>query len=276
MDKVLLYNVGYGSSWKTIDIKHSDAFPSQIYNYHKHRFYEINLISSGNTKILLKDQFDEGETLKIVLTPPDTPHYISCSPDTVYSRTYLRFAENFVANYIPEWKQLSEVFSENGRIITLSEEEALELLRLIEQIEREESMLGQRLLVYYVLLRLHERSNEEIGQNQKPSYVWEAMTFMENHYSEKIDFSALAKELCVGRTKLMTGFKLYTGDTMGEYLCKCRLKNAIQYLLQAETIEYAAEKCGFSDSSSLIRAFKRIYGMPPHKYVKRLEIHALE
>ena len=66
----------------------------------------------------------------------------------------------------------------------------------------------------------------------------------------------------------MTEFKLHTGTTLGEYLCKCRLKNAVQYLLKGQTIEFAAEKCGFSDSSSLIRAFKRVYGTTPHRYVK--------
>jgi AraC family chitin signaling transcriptional activator len=68
----------------------------------------------------------------------------------------------------------------------------------------------------------------------------------------------------------MLDFKAYTGNTMGEYLAKCRLRNAIELLLQKNTIEYVAEKCGFADNSGFIRSFKRHYGTTPYKYIKNL------
>ena len=263
------YDYGFGTAWKTLHVERREGYSTSVTDFHEHQFYEINLILSGNFKILLKDHFEEGEACKLVLTKPETPHYISCKTDTLYRRIYLLFTEELVANYLPEWKQLSGIFGKNGAIISIKREEATAFMHLIEQIETEKSVLGQRLLIYYLLLRLGEHSKQSTDKKEKPLYIFDALIYIENHYFEKIDFSMLAKQLCVGRTKMMTEFKLYIGSTMGEYLCQCRLKNAIRYLLQPQTIEYTAEKCGFSDNSNFSRTFRKLTNMSPSDFRKK-------
>ena len=264
-----LYDFGFGREWTSLHVERKEGYVTSVTDYHSHKFYELNLILSGNVKIFLKDHFEEGYGCKIVLTSPDTPHYISCIRDTLYSRIYLLFTQDLVANFLPEWEQLLNIFGDNGAILSINESDAESFSRLIEQIEAESNILGQRLLIYYLLLKLNEHSNRSSANNEKPAYIFDALTYIENHYFEKIDFSALAKSLYVGRTKIMTEFKMHIGSTMGEYLCRCRLKNAIRYLLQDQTIEYTAEKCGFANGSSLIRAFKRVYGTSPHRFVNK-------
>ena len=126
-------------------------------------------------------------------------------------------------------------------------------------------------MIYYLLSKILDKYPENLKKSKAEPYIFEALTYIENNYSNKIDFSKLARQLYVGRTKLMTEFKAFTGSTMGEYLSKCRIKNAIVLLKQKKTIEYAAEKCGFSDSSGFIRAFKRTYGTTPYKYIKSID-----
>ena len=262
------YNYGFGKIWSTVHVERRSGYHSSVTDYHKHDFYEINLILSGNVKILLKDTFEEGRENRIVLTRPDTPHFISCDPDTLYQRLYLVFTDAFIADCFPEWQKLSSVFGKNGTILTLCEEETARFQGMIEQIEREPNAFGQRLLIYYLLLQLLERTPERLKSSDTPSYILDALTYLETHYAERINFASLAESLYVGRTTLMTEFKRYTETTLGQYLTQCRLRHAIRHLRQGKTIEYAAEACGFSDSSGFIRAFKRHYGMTPYKYVK--------
>ena len=145
------------------------------------------------------------------------------------------------------------------------------LKKQIEDIGSEKNSFRQRLLIYYLLSYLLEyATNNNISINKIPKYVVETLEYLEEHYHEKIHSEDLAKKLHIGRTALMTSFKKYTGNTVGEYLTNCRLKNATVLLGDSRTIEYTAEKCGFSDSSGLIRAFKRCYGKTPKQYIKEI------
>lgn len=265
------YDYGYGTKWKTCHVDHKKGYSTSVTDFHEHDFYEINLILSGNVKILLKDRYEETTQQRIVLTSPGVPHYIQCQPDMLYRRAYLVFTDAFISGFLPEWKQLSHVFGSSGRIIAVTEASAAALLQLIEQIEKEENTLGQRLLIYYLLLQLsHMTGTESYSSQETPAYIFDALAYLEHHYAEKINFSSLAQQLFIGRTTLMTEFKTYTGSTLGEYLRCCRLKHAIEYLRQKKTLEYTAEKCGFSDSSGLIRAFRHIYHVTPRQYIVRI------
>ena len=265
------FDHGFGEQWRHAHVFSRQGYHTSVADFHKHDFYEINLILSGNVKILLKDRFEEGCGARLVLTRPDTAHFIACNSDTLYSRIYLVFTDAFIANRFPEWQQLSAVFGKNGTALAISPEEAEEIRAQIERIEQEKNPFGQRLLIYYLLLQILDRHSKSVDHAEAPPYVFDALTYLEQHYAEHINFSHLAERLYVGRTTLMTEFKRHTEITPGEYLTKCRLKNAIRLLLEKQTIESAAEACGFSDSSGLIRAFKRHYKTTPYQYVKSLK-----
>lgn len=264
------FDQGYGKLWTDVCVSHREGYRTSVNDYHEHDFYEINLILSGNVRILLGDRSEEGTGKRLVLTRPGTPHYISCQPDVLYSRRYLMFSEDFVAGQITEWQTLSAVFGNGGAILSLSEEETARIGRIFEEIGREGDPLRRRLLIYYFLSLVSDRADArgETGK-QIPRYVVEVLTYIDRHYGEHIVAEALARRLHVGRTTLLTAFKECTGKTLGEYLTLCRLQHAEGYLRAGKTIEYTAARCGFSDASGLVRSFKRCYGTTPRRYVER-------
>ena len=79
----------------------------------------------------------------------------------------------------------------------------------------------------------------------------------------------LAWRLGVSRTTLMTAFKKYTGITLNDYLTQYRLKEAIRCLWEGDTVQSAAEKCGFGDTGNFIRAFRARYNTTPMQYIKK-------
>ena len=83
--------------------------------------------------------------------------------------------------------------------------------------------------------------------------------------------TVLAEKLGISRTKLMTTFKEYTGITLNNYLTQYRIKKAIQHLLDGETVQVVAEKCGFGDPSNFIRAFRTQYNTTPINYIKKVK-----
>ena len=179
------------------------------------------------------------------------------------------FTPAFIAHYFPEQDLLSTAFGKRGNVITISESQTQYFKRLIENIKQEPDLLGKQLLVYHLLLRIAKLSQWNTPKNGNPAhYVIQAISYLENHYNEKITAEQLAKQLFVGRTTFMTEFKKHVGITLGEYLTVCRLKNAIRFLVDGQTLENTAKQCGFSDSSGLIKAFKKRFHTTPYQYAK--------
>ena len=263
------YDHGHGTVWQDVFVHRREGYYTSVVNYHKHGFYELNLILSGNVRILLREGVTQSTGNTVVMTRPGTPHYITCRPDALYQRLYLVFTADFVER-CAEWSELSDLFGAEGTVLSLTAEQTKRFADLIGQIDGESSRLRQRLLTFYLLSCLLELTNRDLHRTGRtPPYILEALSFLEEHYDERLVAATLAKRLNVSRTTLMTEFKRYTERTLVDYLTHCRLANALRLLREGKTVEDVAERCGFADSSGLNRAFRRCYGMTPRQYAEQ-------
>lgn len=268
--KNAVYDHGYGVKWKDVYVDKRERYRTSVTDFHEHEFYEINLILSGNVKVLLKAEANDDAVSKIVLAKPNTTHFISCKPDMLYSSLYLVFTEEFVTSYIPEYRQLLSVFGENGKIIELSNEQRERCKEIILKIQAETDTVRQKILIMYLLSVINDFSATDRSEHTPtPGFIIDALLYIDEHYAEKIVAKELAERLFIGRTTLMTEFKKYTGSTLNKYITHIRLKNALSLLRSGQTEGQVAEKCGFGDSSGLIRCFKRSYGVAPKQYLKQ-------
>lgn len=264
------YDHGYGSRWHDVLVYRREGYTTSVANYHEHDYYEVNLILSGNVRVLLPDHSVETERSHLILTAPGTPHYISCEPDRLYSRLYLSFSAAFVEGTVPEWETLKQLFGENGTVIAVSRSQRELCSELIERIRLETEPLRQKLLIIYLLSHVAEFARDNaVDVAPTPHYIIEALAYIRAHYSEKIVAGDLARRLHIGRTTLMTAFKKHTGTTLNDYIVGIRLKQADRLLRSGRGVQEAAEQCGFSDSGALSRCFKRSYGTTPGKYAKQ-------
>lgn len=269
MDKLIGHRI---INWKDLHVEVLEHYRSPILDFHAHEYYELILIQSGNAKILLKDQTVEGTKSSLLMTSPGTPHFLSCAPDTPHDRILLIFTKECLEGFIPEWQELAEIFGKNGRILSLSPDQTSFIIETIKKIGHENLPLRKKLLLVYLLTYLRDFSQGTGQTAATPAYIINALSYIEEHFSEKITAQALAERLYIGRTTLMTTFKKYTGNTLAEYITLCRLKNAIQMLLQGSTEQEAAEACGLGDGTNLIRCFKRVYGMTPRQYLPKNQL----
>ena len=256
------------NEWENICIKHRESYYPPVDDFHTHDYYEINFIISGNVKILLPGSVDEGTDSRIVLTPPGTPHFVTCKPDIIYNRSYLLFTKKFIESSIPEWEDVLAVFGDGGRTITISAEEQDFCRMMINRLENEDNVLRQRLLVLYLLSYIGEFKGKKKSM-AIPTYIMQALLYIEEHYYEKIVAAELAKILHIGRTTLMTRFKRSTALTLNNYITRCRLKNAIILLEEGNNEGEIAERCGFGDVSNFIRSFKHSLGVTPGEYIRK-------
>ena len=264
-----LDNLGFGTRWTDFSTDSYEGYLPNMSDYHMHEYYEISLILSGDVKVLLPHSVQHGTMSRLVLTRPMTSHLIVCEPNLLYKRINLLFSGDFLADYLSERNQLLGVFGKHGRVIPLTEEQTKEFSALAEEMRKDSDPFRRRLWLMLFLSKISDflREGQETSE-ELPSYVSEALSYIQENYAQKIVSSDLAWRLGVGRTTLLTAFKKYTGATLNDYLTRYRLKQAISCLRQGKTQQDAAEICGFGDACNLIRAFKRCFDMTPGQYLK--------
>ena len=269
--KTVLDNMFYLSSWKDCQVEHYEGFDNMMVDFHMHDYFEVSLILSGKVKVLLSDSAQEGTGAMLVLSAPKTPHFIYNDKNVKYERVNLLFSEDFMADYLPEWKQIRSIFKEKGNVIMLNDEQKGLCVKYLDEINSEVDVFRKRLNIYCFLSNILDidKSIKSDGYTF-PNYVTGALDYIANNYNKKIIAKELAWQLSVGRTTLMTGFKNYTGSTLNEYVLRCRIKKAIILLKEGVSEEEVSERCGFGDVGSLIRAFKKCFNLTPKKYLRTI------
>lgn len=266
------FDLSFKTDWDNVCVIHKEGFYTSIFDFHKHEFYEINLILTGNVKIILSSLSEETNEPRLVLTRPQTPHFITCNPDTLYSRLYLLFTKDFLQDYFTDFKRFEKVFGESGNILKIDTHQLEFIKSTILLIEKEKSTLRQKLLTLYLLSFLFEiNGQEQFNTSFVPPYIIKALSYIENYYYEKITADSLSKTLYIGRTTLMTNFKKHTGSTLNDYIIATRIKKAVTLLNEGKSESETAELCGFSDAGSLIRNFRKHFNLTPKQYIKKIK-----
>ena len=76
----------------------------------------------------------------------------------------------------------------------------------------------------------------------------------------------MAKHAFVSVKELCRLFKKHLGTTVSKYIMSKRISEAKKLLKSGLGVQLTAEKCGFTDYTSFIRAFNRTVGTPPGRY----------
>lgn len=262
----------YETAWGDCKVSYYRGNRSVMSYFHSHKYYEASLIISGCVRSLLCDRCEDGTQCRLVLTAPGTPHFIYMTEPSLYERINLCFSVDFITDYVPEWKSLSRVFGKNGNILMLSEDQCEFFKNKLGDIDREPSPFRRRLAILDFLSHIADIdvSPQNASSEQPPRHVVEALTYIQEHYSEHIVASDLAWKLGISRTTLMTSFKKHTDTTLVEYITRVRVKKAISFLRLGASQEKAAEQTGLGNGGGLIRAFRHCYGMTPKQYMKKL------
>lgn len=114
-------------------------------------------------------------------------------------------------------------------------------------------------LVYY----------QENRQSSCPAWVQQVRVEIEQSFRDpNFSIALLAERFSLNASYLSHHFKKHVGLGILDYLHRQRIEEAKRLLASAVSVREAAEKCGYLDSRSLIRAFKRYVGITPGQYTQ--------
>jgi len=98
--------------------------------------------------------------------------------------------------------------------------------------------------------------------------VCQIQQYIDDHFTEKIQISDLAKMHYISESYLSHSFQRVTGYSPKQYQQMLRLSYAKALLSSNISVTSASEQVGFSDVNNFIKAFKRQYNITPGLFRK--------
>ena len=151
----------------------------------------------------------------------------------------------------------------------------MDLSQLAQRMDREIDLitssdealsLGKQILYEY---------KDQFGQSPLPvnhQLIKDSLTFIQNHYHEKITLQIMANKLHISKNYLCHLFQQETGHKFCEYVSLVRVSEAKQLIEEnEETFTDIAYLCGFSSQSHFSTTFKKYAGCTPKEYQKSLQ-----
>ncbi len=132
----------------------------------------------------------------------------------------------------------------------------------------EYKMLG---LFYKMMSHLVEKK-PNIKSGSDKIYFDTADKYITNNYSSDITVEDISSHVGIERSYLYKIFIKNCGISPKKYILNIRIKSAVNMLSDKNiAISEIAINCGFNDTASFCKQFKKVYGISPSVYRKQLE-----
>lgn len=136
---------------------------------------------------------------------------------------------------------------------------------------------AQALIYESQVIELQLLINQFVEENKvsafkaKNDITTRVMKYLQQHYTDAtLTIDKVAEFACVSRAHLSRVFKSYTKESLHEYLTNLRMHHCRQLIADGNSILDSSIASGFSDYSSFVKTFKKLFGMTPQEFRKKL------
>ena len=150
----------------------------------------------------------------------------------------------------------------------------LSSLESIYKLENEEYFELNLYSQFYTLwmqmyINLSNKASQKTKDTQHLTELKNMISFIKEHYREKISLSDIANAGGTCKTSCCSIFKKFTNQTPNEYLTDYRLHKSIELMQNTDmTLTQICYDVGFSGASYFSETFKKVYDITPTEYKK--------
>lgn len=251
---------------------------TQEFEFHYHDFNKIIIFLSGNVTYLVEGKAYYLKPWDILLVNHHDIHKPIIDPNTTYERIIIWLQNDFIQSQQDRPCDLSACFAtaneKSFNLIRLNAPLQTKIQTLIHSLEEtltsEEfghEVLSQtyflQLMVYLNRVFSPEQYQDDRSASRYDKQIADILKYINLHLDADLSNETLAEKFFLSKYYLMHKFKEETGYTLHNYIQQKRLICAADMIKGGSPILKASSLCGFSDYSTFLRAFRKMYGMSP-------------
>lgn len=248
---------------------------------HLHECCEILFCLSDGKSFFIDDKIYDVLSNDVFVINPFEAHKITSEEFSKFKRYVLHIHPTFLyANSTAE-SSLAHCFDHRSKNtsnrLSLNDDESAVLTDLFEKLSKNYEFGDDIIKTAAVLEILAVINKHFIEKNAEYKYsnksnnqtLIAALKYINDNLSQELTIDKVAESCFVSTVTLTSLFKRCMGISPAKYITSKRMTVAKKLLKNGESVVASAEKCGYCDYTSFIRAFKRITGTSPGRFMRQ-------
>lgn len=271
--------IGYVTASKTFSCFYSTLTTGSD-NIHIHDCCEIFFCVKGEGIVFIDEKTYTITAGDVLVMNQYEAHKISPDASMEFERYVLQIHPSFLYSWSTTETNLARCFTVRGDNVShksmLGEDGAKRLTGLFEKL-KDSSDYGDDILKNIAAIEIITYVND-VFKKQNRQFTYQSSTenktidiaieYINKNFHLQLNLETVARNCFVSVNELCRLFKKHMGTTVSKYIASKRISEAKKMLKSGATVLQTAEKCGFTDYTSFIRAFSRAVGVAPGKYKK--------
>ena len=235
---------------------------------HWHSHFEIEMITEGEAISSINGISHEVKRGDVyLLTPADFHEFC---PRGRVRLWHVAFDESMISD-----ERLDELTYRVGGSCFSIDERTLGLLArtaelISEESRREDGGCSRELCECFLTLLLRDRDLGTLYRDERLGAIQKSITYMETHFRESPSLGDMARLSGFTPSYFSELFRRVTGQSFTERLAVLKTRHAKTLLSQGFSVTEACFRSGFGSTNNFLYTFKKLEGVPPSEYKKRL------
>ncbi|HOJ11812.1 MAG TPA: AraC family transcriptional regulator [Clostridiales bacterium] len=260
------------------------------FEYHHHDFVKIIIFISGKVTYLIEGKAYRLKPWDILVIGNEEIHKPIIDSSEFYERIVIWINPAFIEKHNSSDCDLMTCFklaSKEKYYLLRPDAESLRNTRyILSQLELENSdknnLFGWHILKNSILMQLVVYLNREylykgsaakadLSDSDDLKYdenIEKILDYISSNLDSDLSIDNLSSQFYISKYYLMHMFKKQTGYSVYQYILYKRLILAGSLIKKGKSASQVCIECGFGDYSNFLRAFKKMYGIPPKEYYK--------
>jgi AraC-like DNA-binding protein len=275
--------IEYANKTKTFGCFYSEKNdPNE--NIHLHECFEILFCLSGGKTFFIDDRIYSVDDGDIFVLNQFEAHKITADDDKAFKRCVMQIHPAFIYEISTHETDLANCFNIRGNNIwhklPTTTEEREKMLHIFRKMTIDYNY-GDDILKNIAAIEFITHVNNLFSEknkgytyhmNYETQSIVTAIKYINENFDRDVSLENVAKVCYISVNQLCRLFRKHMGTTVAKYVASRRITAAKKLLKEGCKVSDIAEKCGFLDYTSFIRAFKNTVGMPPGQYKKTMNI----